>query len=239
MIAEVKIWLVDHRTQFATAGFWLFWGLVALAVRVFLFQPFNIPSTSMLPTLRVGDHLFVSKYAYGYSRYALPFQSGPVSGRVFARDPQRGDVIVFRLPSDDSQDYIKRVIGLPGDSVRTENGELFINDKLIPRTFLGNYVWREYLPDSPAHDMLDLVNGSVGDHSGTFHVPQEHIFVMGDNRDNSADSRFATIVGFVPMNNIVGRAEIIYFSIEQSASWWQLWLWPQSIRWRRIGKLIQ
>ena len=239
MIEQIKIFILDHRRQFMTAGFWIFWGFIAVAVRVFAFQPFNIPSSSMEPTLHIGDHLFVSKYAYGYSRYSFPFQSGPISGRMFAREPRRGDVVVFRLPKDDSQDYIKRVIGLPGESVRTENGELFINDKLIARTFLGDYVWREYLPDSPTHDMLDLIKGSRGDDSGAFKVPPGHIFVMGDNRDNSADSRFVSAVGFVPMNNLIGRAEIIYFSIENGGSWWRPWQWPGLIRWRRVGQGIQ
>ncbi len=236
LMARVQIWLSAHHRQLITIGVWGFWILIAVTVRVFLFQPFSIPSGSMLPTLLVGDHLFVSKYAYGYSRYSFPFQSGPVSGRLFARDPQRGDVVVFRLPSDDSQDYIKRVIGLPGDRVQVQNGELLINDKRIQRRFVADYVWREFLPDKAAHEILDLVSGSLGDNSPLFLVPRGHIFVLGDNRDNSADSRF---IGFVPMNNIIGRAEIIYFSIESGAAWWQPWQWFGLIRWRRFGAFIQ
>ena len=214
-------------------GLWAFWIFIALLIRIFLFQPFHIPSRSMVPTLLVGDHLFVSKYAYGYSRYAFPFQSGAVSGRVFAKTPKRGDVVVFRPPQNDSQDYIKRVIGLPGDEVQMRQGELYINRKKVRRTQKSLYEWREYLPSGKAHLLLDQIPYSQSDDTRAFIVPEHHIFVMGDNRDNSSDSRF---IGSIPMNNLIGRAEMIYFSIDDIDNYSQFWKW---IRFERLGLIIE
>jgi len=220
-----------HRARLLTLGAWTFWIMLALAIRTFLFQPFNIPSRSMEPVLLVGDHLFVSKYAYGYSRYALPFQSGDVSVRLFASTPERGDVVVFRPVKDDSRDYIKRVIGIAGDSVQVKNGELYLNGEYIKRVFLRNHVWREFLPQGRDHLILDIRPQGVGDNTPLYHVPEGYIFVMGDNRDNSMDSRFMSQIGFVPITHLIGRAEMIYFSIDWAHGW--------DIRWRRIGSWIE
>jgi len=219
--------------------------LLALVVRTFFYQPFNIPSGSMKSTLLVGDYLFVSKFSYGYSQYSIPYAAIPFSGRVFGSEPKRGDVAVFKLPRDNETDYIKRVIGLPGDRVQMKGGQLFINGQPVPREKVGQIdnpditevdrpvdVYRETLPNGVAYDTLDLTPNSIGDETREFVVPAGHYFMMGDNRDNSTDSRFTRDVGPVPFENLIGRAEIIFFSIDGVA--WQFWNWPWSIRWNRL-----
>jgi signal peptidase I len=200
--------------------------LLALPVRAFVFQPFNIPSGAMMPTLLVGDHLFASKFAYGYSRYSLPGPPLPISGRLFGSEPQRGDVVIFRLPSDTTVDYVKRVIGLPGERIQLIGGVVHINGEPVKREEIEPFVfaesgierqvkrWRETLPHGVAHETLDLIVGSDADDTQEFHVPAGQYFVLGDNRDNSTDSRFfgGRGVGFVPFENIVGRADLIYIS---------------------------
>ena len=229
--AKIREIIHARKAFLMTIAIWSLWIILAIAVRTFLFQPFNIPSRSMEPVLLVGDHLFVSKYAYGYSRYALPFQSGPVSFRLFAQPPERGDVVVFRPVRQNDTDYIKRVIGLPGDTIQVKGGQLYINGEYVPKAFAQDQIWRETLPNGKTHLMLDLVPNAVGDDTPIFTVPKAHVFVMGDNRDNSMDSRFMSYIGFVPMNNLIGRAEMIYFSIDWNQGW--------QIRWRRIGSLIE
>ena len=219
--------------------------LIALVIRTFLFEPFNIPSGSMIPTLLVGDYLFVSKYSYGYSRHSVPFSLIPFSGRIFMSEPERGDVIVFKLPSNNKTDYIKRLIGLPGDTVRMQDGRLFINGQLIERQKREDYVYRdtegsvrrptlytEPLPGSVSHDILEEGDNRRLDNTHEFVVPPGHYFMMGDNRDNSVDSR--ADVGFVPAENLVGRAEFLFFSTDGSASIWEVWKWPFAIRFGRI-----
>lgn len=219
--------------------------LVALVIRTFLFEPFNIPSGSMIPTLLVGDYLFVSKYSYGYSKHSFPFSLGPFSGRIFMTPPKRGDVIVFKLPSDNKTDYIKRLIGLPGDTVRMQDGRLFINNELVPRESEGEYVYRdetgsvarltrykETLPGGKEHDILEEGDNRRFDNTPEFHVPEGHYFMMGDNRDHSLDSR--SEVGYVPAENLVGRAEFLFFSTDGSASILQFWRWPFAIRFSRF-----
>ena len=219
--------------------------IIAVVIRTFLFEPFNIPSGSMIPTLLVGDYLFVSKFSYGYSKHSAPFSVIPFSGRIFMSQPQRGDVIVFKLPSDNKTDYIKRLIGLPGDTVRMQDGRLFINGQLIEREKVGDYVYRdtdgnvrrptlykETLPGGKVHDILEEGDNRRLDNTREFLVPEGTFFMMGDNRDTSVDSR--ADVGYVPAENLVGRAEILFFSTDGSAAMWEVWKWPFAIRFGRL-----
>jgi signal peptidase I len=225
--------------------------VLAFFVRVFLFQPFNIPSGSMIPTLLVGDYLFVSKYAYGYSRYSFPFGPNLFSGRVWAAEPQRGDVVVFKLPRDNETDYIKRVIGLPGDEIQMIHGVLHINGEAIKKEKIEDVTlddpsghtrtvarYRETLPNGVTYPVLDLIQEGIGDNTEVYKVPENHFFMMGDNRDNSTDSRFLSEVGYVPFENLVGRAEIIFFSIREDSSFWEIWRWPGSVRWSRMLQVV-
>ena len=228
--------------------------LIAVAIRTFAFEPFNIPSESMLPTLLVGDYLFVSKFSYGYSRHSLPFSLPLFSGRIFSRKPERGDVAVFKLPRDNTTDYIKRIIGLPGDRIQMRRGQLFINDEPIPREKVADFdhrdrygsrvlspQYRETLPNGVSYRTLDLRTNGPSDDTGVYTVPPGHYFLMGDNRDNSLDSRVAANrggVGYVPAENLVGRAEILFFSTDGGARFWQVWNWFGSIRYQRLLQTI-
>ena len=231
---------------------------IALVIRTLLFQPFNIPSGSMIPTLLIGDYVFVSKYAYGYSNYSMPFGPDIFSGRVLASPPKRGDVAVFKLPRDNETDYIKRVIGLPGDRVQIIDGRLYINGVIVPRKQIDRAkteardgreievaTYTEALPgdgDHPAveHTIIEIEGDhGVNDNTELMVVPTDHYFMMGDNRDNSTDSRIAPElggVGFVPFVNLVGRAEIIFFSVKKDESALAFWRWPWSVRWDRLFK---
>jgi signal peptidase I len=212
--------------------------LIAVVVRTVLFQPFNIPSGSLIPTLLVGDYLFVSKYSYGYSRYSLPFGPPVFQGRIWGSEPKRGDIAVFKLPKDNSTDYIKRVIGLPGDRIQVVEGVLRIN---------GQPVKRERIEDYETQDAFGLTHrvierdGDRGywDNTYEYKVQPGHFFMMGDNRDNSTDSRDESSVGQVPYENLVGRAEIIFFSIDENAAAWKVWQWPWTVRWNRILSTIK
>ena len=222
--------------------------ILALFIRTFLYQPFDIPSGSMIPTLRIGDYLFVEKFAYGYSRYSFPFGLDLFSGRIWAKAPKRGDVVVFKLPGNGNTDYIKRVIGLPGDQIQMINGILHINGMAVEKERIGDFVmrdvsgrerhaarYRETLPNGVSYSVIDLVpeGEAVGDNTAVYKVPPGHYFMMGDNRDDSLDSRFPE-VGYVPFENLIGRAEIIFFSLRQHARFWQFWNWPTDVRWSRI-----
>ena len=226
--------------------------LIALVIRTFLFQPFNIPTGSMIATLLVGDYLFVEKFAYGYSRHSFPFSLVPFSGRVFGTAPTRGDVIVFKMPNKNSEhymeDYIKRVVGMPGERIQVLNGVLYINGKAVPKVRTDDFIeqddfgltahipqFRETLPEGKSYLVLDR-GISEFDNTEEFTVPAGHYFMMGDNRDNSDDSRGN--VGYVPAEDLVGRAELRFFSIDDSAIWYEPWTWPGAIRFSRMFTFI-
>ena len=221
--------------------------LIALVVRTVAYEPFNIPSGSMVPTLLVGDYLFVSKFSYGYSRYSLPFGLPLFSGRIFFHPPERGDVAVFKLPTDNSTDYIKRVIGLPGDHIQIKNGVLYINDQPCPRKRIEDYLYEEgngavipitqyleTLPNGRQHRIIQMTDNGPLDNTPVYDVPMGKYFMMGDNRDNSQDSRVLSAVGYVPAENLIGRAEFIFFSTDGSARLWEIWAWPFAIRYGRL-----
>ena len=221
-------------------------GALALGFRSLLFEPFNIPSGSMIPTLLVGDYLFVSKYSYGYSRYSFPFGMAPFDGRIFETPPERGDVAVFRQPQNESVAFIKRIVGLPGDRIQVVNGVLRINDVAVNRDRKGfatasdGYnlirfaVYQETLPNGKSYLIQERSDDDLLDNTNVFLVPEGHYFMMGDNRDNSRDSR-TTSVGMVPAENLIGRAERLFFSHNSSAHLWEVWKWPFAIRYGRLG----
>ncbi len=237
-------------------GFWetvrtiVYAVLIALLARTVAYEPFNIPSSSMVPTLLVGDYLFVSKYSYGYSRYSLPFGLPLISGRIFFTAPERGDVAVFKLPSDNSTDYIKRIIGLPGDAIQMKEGRLYVNGAIVEREAVEDFTihkssgaeavrqYVEILPNGRRHRILEASDAAQLDNTPIYKVPDGHYFAMGDNRDNSLDSRAKHGVGFIPVANLVGRAELLFFSANGGARFWEFWKWPVSIRFRRFFQPI-
>ena len=225
--------------------------LIALFIRSFFFQPFYIPSSSMEPNLLVGDRLFVSKYSYGYSRHSFPFSPKIYNGRIFEKTPERGDIIVFKTPADNRTDYIKRLIGLPGDTVQIIDGNLLLNNTLIPRNKLeislnincGNEiletnVFEETLPNGVKYIAVYRRDGMMKN-SDIFVVPENHYFFMGDNRDCSKDSRFLSSVGYVNFNNLVGKAQLIFFSNNKKKhSFFKFWKWNESVRTDRLFKKV-
>ena len=224
---------------------------IALAIRTFFYQPFNIPSGSMKANLLIGDYLFVSKFTYGYSKHSFPFSLPLFEGRAWAASPQRGDVVVFKTPRDNKTDYIKRVIGLPGDKIQMNAGLLFINGKPIKRERAEDYFmtdafgetarvrqYKETLPEGKSYNTLDVTENGYLDNTQVYEVPEDHYFMMGDNRDNSSDSRVLNDVGYVPFENIEGRAEIIFFSVNEGERAWMFWQWPWTVRWDRLFKTI-
>lgn len=247
--------------------------LIAFVVRTFFFQPFNIPSESMVPTLRVGDYLFVNKLSYGYSKYSFNFTFSlfgnelfkfgpvPIEGRVFSDTPERGDVVVFKLPTDNETDYIKRVIGLPGDEIQVREGVLHINGTPVKMQQVEGFVnpdhvskrrvdqYDETLPNGVTHRIIDIEGsgppdprwgGRVDpDNTRAYIVPAGHYFMMGDNRDNSTDSRFLNDVGFVPHENLVGKATILFFSHGPDGAFYEVWKWPSNIRWGRLFNFVE
>ncbi|MDF2621938.1 MAG: signal peptidase [Xanthobacteraceae bacterium] len=226
--------------------------LIAILIRTFLFQPFNIPSGSMKETLLVGDYLFVSKFSYGYSRFSLPFAPPLFDGRILGSSPNRGDVVVFKLPRDESTDYIKRVIGLPGDEIQMIDGVLHINGQAVKREDAGYWMddegggrvervkrWTETLPNGVSYYTLDLVDNGFYDNTPVYKVPADHYFMMGDNRDNSTDSRVLSQVGYVPYENLIGRAQVIFFSVKEGDAAWQFWKWPWTVRWDRLFSFVR
>jgi signal peptidase I len=222
--------------------------LVALLIRTLLFQPFNIPAASMAPTLVVGDYIFVSKYTYGYTRFSLPFSPPLFSGRIFGATPKRGDVVVFRLPKNEGIDYVKRLIGLPGDRIQMKEGVLYINDVAVKHEALPDYVgavcgsdaiaktkrWRETLPEGASYETLDCVDNGFYDNTIVYTVPAGEYFMLGDNRDNSVDSRVKSSMGTIPFENLIGRVGIIFFSraAEENGA-------PATVRTERIGMPVR
>jgi signal peptidase I len=226
-------------------------GLIALTVRSLAFEPFSIPSGSMIPTLLISDYLFVSKSAYGYSRYSFPLGLMPIEGRINSKPVQRGDIIVFRKPGHEGIDYIKRAIGLPGDRIQMRSGRLYINGKKIERDYIGDYEmtlpdgsrrthkrYREILPEGVTHEILEYSDGAPLDNTDEYVVPKNHYFMMGDNRDGSQDSRVMSEVGYVPEENLVGRAERIFFSLKEGTRAFELWKWPTNLRYGRLFQKI-
>ena len=248
-----------------TVRFLLKLALIVLVIRTFAFALFSIPSESMLPRLYVGDYLFVSKWNYGYSRWSLPW-GWPLLPRIHFRDPTRGDVVVFRSPpAPDEHDVIKRVIGLPGDTVQMRRGQLILNGTAVPKARVADFVipvtpnytceaqyqdtdagrpvcrykrYRETLPGGRSYDVLDRGDFPDRDDTDVYTVPAGNVFLMGDNRDDSADSRFSPPqgMGYIPMERIEGRAEVTVFSTDGSSSWIKPWTWVSAARWKRIGE---
>jgi signal peptidase I len=232
-------------------------GLIAIIFRTFFFEPFNIPSGSMKPTLLIGDYLFVAKYSYGYSRYSLPYGLNLIKNRIFAKELNRGDVVVFKLPKDtrtgqeNKIDYIKRVIGLPGDKIQVKNNVLHINGEPVKREQIEDFIERdelgnvkrykqfiETLPEGVQHKIIERAGNFPALEIDTrntkeYIVPQNHYFMMGDNRDNSRDSRFDD-VGYIPFVNIEGNAKVLFYSVDENTRFWELWEVPASVRWNRI-----
>lgn len=274
----------------------LFYGaLIAIVFRSFLLEPFNIPSGSMIPTLHIGDHIFVEKWAYGYSRYSFPFGSWKLwNGRFFAREPKQGDVIVFRNPVNENQDYVKRLIGTPGDKIQMRDGRLYINGQIVPRenprpyviailpkylrsagwhegnmTIKGNRIWidnapapfnytieykpnrfcqmygsaacgvfsgteyTETLPNGVKHSIVEFSDNAPLDNTPEITVPAGHLFFMGDNRDNSADSRAE--IGAVSRDNVLGKVWFVWYSHNYYAILPAIWTWGSKMRWNRFG----
>jgi len=261
--AEKKGGLAD------TTRFLVFLFLLAIFLRTFVVAPFMIPSGSMLPNLMIGDYLFAAKWPYGYSRYAFPFGLLHFHGRIWGGEPKRGDIVVFRYPGSD-EDYVKRLIGLPGDRIQMRHGQLVLNGQPVPKVkmadwlmertpnspcrFVGNYSpapvverghvycryprYRETLPGGRSYDVLDQIEGGQGDDTEVYTVPADHYFMMGDNRDDSGDSRFPLTegVGMLPRDNLIGRPLFFFFSTDGSAEWLKPWTWFSAARWSRVGR---
>jgi signal peptidase I len=262
---------VKKESWWETLRFFLILFVAALALRTFIVAPFSIPSGSMLPNLMIGDYLFVTKWPYGFSRYSFPFGIADFDGRILGDLPDRGDIVVFRYPGGTDEDYVKRVIGLPGDTVEMRDGILLLNGEPVRRHRIADFLmpvspnspcryvdpslrrqvvepdgglfcayprFRETLPNGRSYAVIDQMEGPADD-VGPFLVPQGHFFMMGDNRDDSQDSRFPHSeggVGMLPAENLVGEALITFFSTDGSAEWLKPWTWFAAARWDRIGE---
>jgi signal peptidase I len=256
-------------TWWETLRFFLILFIAAVLIRSFLFAPFSIPSGSMLPSLMIGDYLFVAKWPYGYSRYSFPFGIASFDGRLLAGLPERGDIIVFRYPGTPDEDWVKRVIGLPGDQIEVRDGNVILNGEPVRRQRVADYSmrispnspcramgatrqiagrdgascayprFRETLPGGRSYEILDQIDGGEADNVEPIIVPEGHLFVMGDNRDDSQDSRYEVSeegVGLLPVENVLGRATIAFWSTDGSAEWLKPWTWFSAARWDRIGQ---
>ena len=227
--------------------------IAAMVVRTVALEPFNIPSGAMIPSLLVGDYLFESKYSYGYSKFSLPWSLDLFSGRILGSTPERGDVAVFRLPRDNDTDYIKRIVGLPGDKIQVSNGILKVNNMPVQQKRVDDFRFtdvygrqrtiaqiEELLPNGVAYNTLDANPNGTLDNTQIYLVPEGHYFAMGDNRDNSLDSRVGGSygVGFIPAENLIGRAEFIFYSTRGGADIWEVWKWGEVTRLDRLFKAI-
>lgn len=261
-----------------TLSFLVKLAVIVFVFRSFLFSPFSIPSQSMLPRLYIGDYLFISKWNYGFSRHSLPWSLPLIPGRIFARDPVRGDVVVFKAPPRANDDYIKRVIGLPGDTIQMRHGQLILNGVAVPKVPVADFVipitpnypaatadrpdgecptqfqstdgagkpvcrykqFRETLPNGRSYYVLDRGDYPDRDDTGLYTVPAGHVFLMGDNRDDSGDSRFPAVdhgaIGMVPMENLEGKAVVMFWSTDGNAQWLLPWTWFTAARWSRMGQ---
>jgi len=229
--------------------------LIALCARSLVFQPFNIPSASMVPTLLVGDYLYVSKFAYGFSKHSFPFSPPLFDGRIWGAEPKRGDVIVFKIPKDNSTDFIKRLVGLPGDHIQVIHSEVYVNGEKLKREKIDEIVevnargypdkvvrYRETMPNGASYIVYNHAEDGPLGNTEIFVVPEGHYFMMGDNRDNSLDSRVQLPngpVGMVPFENLIGRAELIWYSTASDSPIYALWDWLPATRLSRIGTLLR
>ena len=229
----------------------LFWALlIAGVIRTFAIEPFKIPSGSMKPNLLVGDFLFVSKWDYGYSRYSFPFGMAPFSGKIFENSPKRGDIIVFKLPGQENINYVKRLLGLPGETIKVVNGEVYIKQKKSQKfekiNQIDNGIFIDDQYQTEIHQLIEnnykilniTDNGSL-DYTPEYSIPEDKFFFMGDNRDNSADSRVMSGVGFVPKENIIGKVWFIWLSIDTQFSFSKFWTLPLHIRYDRLFKTVE
>jgi len=252
-----------------TLRFFLILFIAAVLIRSLLFAPFSIPSASMLPSLMIGDYLFVAKWPYGYSRYSFPFGVASFDGRLLAGLPERGDIVVFRHPSPANEDWVKRVIGVPGDQIELRDGTVILNGEPLRRQRIADYAmrvssnspcramgatrqiaaadgavcafprFRETLPGGRSYDVVDQIEDGDADNVEPLIVPEGHLFVMGDNRDDSYDSRYEVEeggVGLLPVENVLGRATIAFWSTDGSAEWLKPWTWFSAARWDRVGQ---
>jgi len=224
--------------------------LIALVFRSFLYQPFSIPTASLQPTMMIGDYFVASKFTWGYGRYSFPLGIVPIEGRIFGREPNRGDIAVFR-PVPQKNDYVKRIIGLPGDTVQMKGGRLFINDVIVERQFIGRATdtdsfgttlqvlqYKETLPNGLSYTINEISDNGRLDNTAKYVVPAGHYFMMGDNRDRSQDSRVLSAVGYVPAGNLIGKAEARFFSIKDNIAPWQIWRWPANVRLDRMFQSV-
>ncbi|NOZ32140.1 MAG: signal peptidase I [Alphaproteobacteria bacterium] len=224
--------------------------VIALVFRSFLYQPFSIPTASMQKSLLIGEYILASKFSYGYGRYSLPLGLIPFKGRIFGSEPKRGDIAVFR-PVPQTDNYIKRVIGLPGDRVQMQGGRLYLNGTLVERELISQgtdkdsygtelpvRLFRETLPNGINYTIQEISDTGSLDNTPEYVVPAGHYFMMGDNRDRSADSRVLQQVGYVPYDNLIGKAEVRFFSIKDNINPWLVWKWPGNVRLDRMFESV-
>jgi len=224
--------------------------VIALVFRTFLYQPFSIPTASLQPTLLIGDYVIASKFTWGYGQYSFPLGLVPINGRIFGREPARGDIAVFR-PVPQNDPYIKRVIGMPGDTVQMIDGRLHINGEMVDRERIDRLEdtdsfgmtvpvtqYRETLPNGRSYTINEISDDAPLDNTSVYEVPANHYFMMGDNRDRSQDSRVLSAVGYVPAGNLIGKAEARFFSIADNIPPWQVWQWPANVRWDRMFESV-